>query len=220
MKKTGLGRSAEAAAAAKTKGRPYHHGALRRALLDAALLFLRKRDPSGLTLRALSAQVGVSAAAPYRHFSNKEALLAAVAEEGFRQMTQEMRVAEAKAAGVRERLRILGLAYIRFAKAHPEHFRIMFGREAVVYERDPSASEAAKAAFSVLVDAVRDGQNAGLIQEGDPRSQALAAWAMVHGLAALAVDGRIAGSAEEIEPALGYFLDGLMPSRKEHCGGD
>src|SRR5256712_12176672 len=108
----------------------YHHGDLPRALLDAALHIVETQGTAALTLRAAARSAGVSQAAPYRHFANKEAILAAVAEDGFRSLMAAMREASAASgAGPLERLRAVGLGYATFATRHPSHFRVMFGRE-------------------------------------------------------------------------------------------
>ena len=170
----------------------YHHGDLRRALVDAALRLVEREGPSGLTLRAAARLAGVSQAAPYRHFADKQALLAAVAEEGFRAMTGAMRTATSP---LRDepllRFRALGLAYVGFARGHPAHFRVMFGPELADRSTHPSLAEAAAEAFTLLVDAIADCQRAGLAREGDPGEFAVTAWSTVHGLSALIVNGQL-----------------------------
>src|SRR5437870_4008576 len=110
--------------------RHYHHGGLRRAMIDAALRLVETGGSQALTLRAAARLAGVSQAAPYRHFANKEALLAGVAEEGFHVLATAMREgAAARRQGAIERMRALGLSYVEFATSHPSHFRVMFGRE-------------------------------------------------------------------------------------------
>ncbi len=180
------------------KPRAYHHGDLPRALLDAALRLVEKEGVEALTLRAVARLAGVSQAAPYRHFTDKQALLAAVAEEGFRAMTDEMRrAAAAHPDDPLPRFRALGLAYVRFAWQHPSHFRVMFGRETADRSAQPSLRAAAMETFGLLVSAVRDCQAAGLIRAADPEELAVSAWSMVHGLSALLVDGQLRGKPED-----------------------
>ncbi|MBW2257316.1 MAG: TetR/AcrR family transcriptional regulator, partial [Deltaproteobacteria bacterium] len=106
----------------------YHHGDLRRALVDAALLLIERSGASGVTLRGAARLAGVSQTAPYRHFSDKRALLAAVAEQGFQSLSTQLREASASHEGdPMGRLRALGVAYVHFAQAQPSHFRVMFG---------------------------------------------------------------------------------------------
>lgn len=170
----------------------YHHGDLRRALLGAALRLVRSGGPPALTLRAAARLAGVSQAAPYRHFADKQALLAAVAEEGFQAMTAAMR--QAMRPHEDEPLlkfRALGLSYVEFARSHPAHFRVMFGPELAERSAYPSLAEAAAEAFTLLVAAIADCQKAGFAREGDPEEFAVTAWSTVHGLSALIVNGQL-----------------------------
>jgi AcrR family transcriptional regulator len=171
--------------------RPYHHGNLRAALVDAALELVEREGAEALTLRAVARAAGVSPAAPYRHFTDKRALLAAVAEEGFRLLASALRGAGDAGADPRARFRARGLAYVGFATRHPSHFRVMFGRELADRSGYPGLRDAAQAAFDALVDGVRDAQKAGAMREGDPRELGLTAWAAMHGLAMLFLDGRL-----------------------------
>ncbi|HET7874509.1 MAG TPA: TetR/AcrR family transcriptional regulator [Methylomirabilota bacterium] len=180
------------AATGRRRGR-YHHGNLPRALVDAALRLVEREGAEALTLRGAARLAGVSQAAPYRHFADKQALLAAVAEEGFRAMTDAMRRASTAHAGdPLGRFRALGLAYIEFATTHRAHFRVMFGRAAADRSVYPSLEKAAGETFGLLVEAIRDCQRAGLVHPGDPDELALAAWSGTHGLSSLAVDGQLA----------------------------
>jgi AcrR family transcriptional regulator len=165
---------------------------LPRALLDAALTLIEREGAEALTLRAAARLAGVSQAAPYRHFENQEALLASVAEEGFRAMTAAMHQAAAlHPSDPLGHFRALGLAYIEFATSHPAHFRVMFGRVAPDCSAHPGLREAAEESYGLLLRGIRDCQAAGMARQGDPEELALCAWSAVHGLAALAVDGRL-----------------------------
>jgi AcrR family transcriptional regulator len=171
--------------------RPYHHGNLREAILQAALRLVETVGPGGLTLRATARLAGVSQAAPYRHFASKEALLAAVAEEGFRALTAMQRDSARHHGDPIERFKALGLAYIGFASSHPSHFRVMFAPEVADKFAYPTLAEAAVEAFGLLVDVIAECQRAGKVKEGDPKELALAAWSVVHGLSALVVDRQL-----------------------------
>jgi len=172
----------------------YHHGDLPRALLDAALRLVETRGTRALTLRAAARVAGVSQAAPYRHFTNKEALLAAVAEDGFRAMAATIREAAAGSGGrPLERLRAVGLGYVGFATSRPSQFRLMFGREMSDRDAHPSLRQAAGEIFQLLLDSIADCQRAGVVRSGEPRDLALTAWSTVHGLSALLIDGYPAG---------------------------
>ena len=170
----------------------YHHGDLRRALLDAAMDLLATHGAEGIGLRELARVVGVSAAAPYRHFDNKTALLEALAVTGFRDFALAVDAA-ARDVAPGERLGAMGRAYVKFALEHANLFRLMFSPE---LKRDarPTLRMAADAAFASLRLATAN--------EGDGRIAALKAWAQVHGLAVLLLDGQIALRADEDIEAL------------------
>lgn len=147
------------------------------------------------TLREVARVAGVSHAAPYWHFADKEALLAAVAAEGFVDLRARMErardgvAAKSPLAG----LRALAHAYVALAIAQPSHFRIMFGPElAGRTHLHPDLAREGDAAFQVLVGQIDRAQRAGEIAPGDPRPQIATAWSMVHGLAFLFIDDRIA----------------------------
>jgi AcrR family transcriptional regulator len=172
------------------KGGRYHHGDLRRALVQAALELVRESGPSGITLREAARRAGVTHAAPYRHFADKEALLAAVAEEGFVQMRELIRAALA-GVPVSEKVEVLGLAYVHFARDNPSKFRVMFGSEMGDKRRFPSLLEADQAVFDLLCGAIGEAQGAGALPSADPARLGMVAWSMLHGVAALVVDGQM-----------------------------
>ncbi len=105
----------------------YHHGDLRRTLIDAALRAVERRGPDAVTLRGVARDAGVSQAAPYNHFADKDALLAAVAAEAFQRFAAALDRAGAAASSPRARAAALGRAYVGFAHAHAALFRLMFG---------------------------------------------------------------------------------------------
>ncbi len=178
----------------------YHHGDLPRALLDAALHIVETEGTEALTLRAAARLAGVSQTAPYRHFANKEAILAAVAEEGFRSLMAAMaHAAAAFADSPLERLRAVGLAYVTFATNHPSHFRVMFGREMADRSASASLRQVATDTFNVVVDVISDCQRAALVRSEEPAADlALTAWSSVHGVSALLVDGVLDRSVAEV----------------------
>jgi AcrR family transcriptional regulator len=172
------------------KGGRYHHGDLRRALLDAALELVKEHGPSGITLREAARRAGVTHAAPYRHFADKEALLAALAEEGFRRLRAEVEAAIAEAGGL-SRSEAIGVAYVRFARKNPSQFRVMFGSEVGDKRRYPSLMQADQAVFDLLSQAIRAAQEAGELPAGNPARMGLVSWSMLHGVASLVVDGQL-----------------------------
>jgi AcrR family transcriptional regulator len=183
--------------------RRYHHGNLPRALVTEAVRLVETEGVNALTLRGAARKAGVSQAAPYRHFADKQALLAAVAEEGFRSLTGAMRQASAPHEGdPLGRFRALGETYVGFATAHPALYRVMFGQAVADRTAYPSLGAAAEETFALLVTAIRDCQGAGLVRPGDPEELALAAWATSHGLSSLAVDGQLSVMGERTLEAL------------------
>jgi AcrR family transcriptional regulator len=176
--------------AARKRKRAYHHGDLRRALLDQALALAAERGPEALTLREAARRAGVTEAAPYRHFRSKEALVAALAEEGFGALLARVRRALARAPGrAAARLSALGVAYLRFAQERPAHFRVMFGRDLATSHGFRGVGELAQACFGELIGEVSRAQRSGDVAGRDPRPAALALWAALHGLASLRADG-------------------------------
>ncbi len=178
----------------------YHHGDLRRALLDAALELVRTRGVDSLSLRAVAREAGVSHAAPYHHFADRRDLIAAVAEEGFHSLREAM-VARAQAiphpAG---QLQESGIGYVLFAMRHPAHFRVMFSPELADRADQPALQQAALASYEVLLVAIERCQAAGLARDGDPEVLSRAAWSQVHGLATLLLDGHFGAEARgEVE---------------------
>jgi AcrR family transcriptional regulator len=169
----------------------YHHGDLRRALLQAAVRTLQKRGFEALTLRAVGTELGVSRSALYRHFADKSALLTAVASEGFRRLEANLRVAWDSAGKGRAGSLAMCEAYVRFALDNPVHYRVMFGSGFELDWDDPELKEAGKAAFSVLVESLVEQQAQGLVRQDDAKTQANFVWAVVHGVAMLAVDGNL-----------------------------
>jgi AcrR family transcriptional regulator len=194
--------------------RAYHHGDLRRALTDAALELVAERGASGFTLREAARRAGVSHTAPYNHFPSREALLAALAEEGFMGLGAALR-----SVGPGEplrRLRDMGIAYVRFAVENAAHVRVMFGAALPDRSAFPALVEAARTAFAPLLDSICDCQRAGAIRSGDPIELALAAWSLVHGLSSLIADGQLEPwsdrSPEALARTIGQLLfEGLTP---------
>ena len=166
-------------------------GSLRDTLVEAAAALIAKKGPQGFSLREVARRAHVSEAAPYWHFTDREALLAAVAERGFVEMAQGMMMIRAAVTDPRERLHALGVGYVQFALAHPSYLRVMFGSEVPDKAAHPALKEAGARTFDLLVQTIADCQAAGQVRSGDPLVLAVAAWSIVHGLAALLVDGRL-----------------------------
>jgi AcrR family transcriptional regulator len=172
----------------------YHHGELRRALLDAALGIVEREGTGALSLSAAARRVGVSPQASYNHFRDKSELLAAAAEEAVRGIAASMREAANPAESPGERFEAIGVAYVAHALAHPAKLRLLSAPELADKQRHPALLAAYEDAFGVLVAAIEACQRENVVREGDARKQAIAAWATVHGIAWLLVDGQIAVS--------------------------
>jgi AcrR family transcriptional regulator len=170
--------------------RPYHHRDLRQALIRTALEILADSGVAGLSLRAVARRARVSAMAPYRHFADKEALLAAVAEYGFRELAARLTAATATAADPRAGLAAQGVAYVLFARDQPSLFKLMFGPAIEKKSGHPALDEAGNACFNALRQAVEAAKF--FDADSDVADVALACWSLVHGLCALIIDGRLA----------------------------
>jgi AcrR family transcriptional regulator len=191
--------------------RPYHHGNLRPALLAEAERTLREQGLDGLSLRELARQVGVSHAAPRRHFADRQALLDALAASGWERLGAETRAAAQRAGTDYEaRLRAAGRAYVRFATRDTALLEVMFaGRQG---RQADALREAATNAFSVLVDLVREGQDSGALEPGDPERMALLLFATTQGIAAIVNAGIVSPKRldELVADAIGRFLHGQL----------
>lgn len=172
----------------------YHHGNLRQDLVAAALEIINRRGPEGLTLREVAKRLGVTAAAPYRHFESKEALLAAVATDGFTTLLEGMQVAlEEAGPEPLARYEAMAVGYVRFATAHPDHFRVMYGPEV---DFEDVAVPQRRAAFKLLQDSVVACQDAGLAISDYAGAIANKAWAYAHGLVTLYLHGLLPRSID------------------------
>ena len=182
--------------ARRSSSHPYHHGDLRRALLREASRILRAEGLAALSLREVARRAGVSAAAPYAHFPDKAALVAALAEQGFRQLVAALRRSfRAESRDPLRRLTAMTTEYVRFAVEHPAVFQIMFGPERPVIDAHPELHEAAHDASGVMLAAVVDCQHTRQIETGDPLQLALFGWVVIHGLALLLLAGMMPGAS-------------------------
>jgi AcrR family transcriptional regulator len=177
---------------ASTKGTRYHHGTLRAALIRSAREILESEGYEALTLRATARRAGVSQAAPYNHFADKAALLAAIAALGFQEFAAAMQGEMSAAVNPQARLNAAGIAYVAFATSNPGLFKLMFGSSAHLASADADLDAARTFAYQVLSGAVHT------IQLSSPRTPAteelesLKSWALVHGLATMINEGTIA----------------------------
>lgn len=161
----------------------YHHGDLRAALLRAAMDLLEERGETALSLRAVARRAGVSPAAPYRHYADREALVSAVAAVGYRELAERLAAAH-PSPSTPEQLASVAIAYVQFALERPALFRIMFGEPC---DRDNDERVAATAAVSHYLRAIVERT----FPQADAEALATAIWALVHGLALLHLDGKL-----------------------------
>lgn len=183
----------------------YHHGDLRRALLDEALRTIQHDGVEALTLRTIGLALGVSRTALYRHFADKRALLSVVATEGFRLLTE--RLVEAWGSGGVRGFNAMGGAYIRFAMANPSHYRVMFGGVVDNAPRHADLTREATAAFQALVDSLVALQKDGSVRKDDPLQLARFIWATVHGISMLIIDGQLPHQLPQIDDLIEFAVE-------------
>jgi AcrR family transcriptional regulator len=182
--------------------RSYHHPDLRQALLDGAVRLIKEEGMREFSLRKLATQVGVSHAAPYRHFDNKEAILATLMLEGHKRLRTSLLDAIARCHGKGiDKLLAQGRAYLEFARKNPEYLNVMFSREGMAAAMNVGEKLGAHQedydSFGVVERTVAECQAEGSMDpHADTGALSLHAWAEVHGLALLRNDGLIAGMAE------------------------
>ena len=161
--------------------KPYHHGDLRRGLLGAAGAILERDGPSALSLRAVAREAGVSPAAPYHHFKDKDELMFAIAKEGFAQLKVAISAAAKKVEDPRDKMSQIGLAYVYFAQSHPALYRVMYDC-ARAGDSMPDHEDHQDGAFEIVREALhKAGGNH--VSETDVHLAAIAAWCAAHGLA-------------------------------------
>jgi len=191
----------------KPKGE-YHHGDLKTSLKQAALRLVRDRGPRGFSLNEASRLAGVSVAAPYRHFDDKEALLAEIARDGYELLEREIHKAVEKGGSLRDQIVESGMAYLRFARNHADYFSVMF-QSGLDRSKYPEIERSVNAGLGIILDlAKRYERTPGLAE-----ARAISAWALVHGLAGLDHDGALGAvtgkvrSPEQLRPILERFVD-------------
>ena len=185
----------------------YHHGDLKTALKNAALRLVREKGPRGFSINEASRLAGVTVAAPYRHFADKDALLAEIACEGNELMRHELEEAAAGVAGVKEQMLEVGMGYLRFAKVHSDYFAVIF-QAGLDKSKYPEIERSAKEAFGVILRLAQQYERTAELAS----QRAVSSWALVHGLATLSVDGALATAIrgksefEHIRPMLQQFF--------------
>jgi AcrR family transcriptional regulator len=189
--------------------RPYHHGSLRAALLAQAERTLRERGVQALSLRELAREVGVSHGAPRRHFSDRQALLDALAQDGFARLGAGLRAAlDGAGDGFEARLRATAAAYVRFATRDAALLELMFASKS--REASGALHDAAEHAFSVMFELIAQGQAGGALEPGEPERIGLVLFATIQGIAALLTASLVPAEQldELVADAIAHFLRG------------
>lgn len=172
-----------------TKNRPYHHGDLRRAVIETAMGMLDEDKGWQFTLREVARRAGVSHAAPYKHFPDKAALLSEMALIGFDKLRQLLMRARSRGReSIRDEFFAMARAYVRFGTSNPALYRLMFSADAGK-PADVHMDERALAAFRLVIELLERGQSEGVLRKHDLRGQATACWAQLHGITLLTIDG-------------------------------
>ncbi|MEX3925065.1 TetR/AcrR family transcriptional regulator [Paraburkholderia sp. BR10936] len=197
-----------------TGTKPYHHGDLRRAIVETALNMLQEQKGWQFTLREVARRAGVSHAAPYRHFPDKTALLHELALIGFDRLREELLAALSPALDAPAHLLALAHAHLGFGARNAELYRLMFNTDAGE-PSDIHLDPRTQAPFQLVIDVLERGQREGTIRPRSALGQATACWAHLHGLTMLAIDGRLVPAKvgdHAIDDALTTLLDGLLTS--------
>jgi AcrR family transcriptional regulator len=189
-----IGMKKTPATAAEPAKAAYHHGDLRRSLLDAALGLVASHGVQGFTLREAARAANVSHNAPYRHFPSRTLLLVQLAIDGQGHLLNALKAAVARTADHRERIVRLGIAYMEFAIAHAPHFRVMFSSD-VARNRTADLTAAQNATFQFFEGELLASERAGLIRQGAVQQHALVGWSALHGAAMLVLDGVLDNTA-------------------------
>jgi AcrR family transcriptional regulator len=170
----------------------YHHGDLKNALIQAGVGLLAKDGVSGLSLRKVASRAGVSHTAPYSHFADKQALIAAISTEGFRQLHGRVLAVMEKYHGKpRKQLIETAWEYVQFALDDPGRFKVMFSGVLEQEKEYPEFVTESQSNFQQVVELVELNQAAGVLQDGPADLVALSAWGIVHGFITLLLEGQI-----------------------------
>lgn len=170
----------------------YHHGNLRESLLDAAIAILTTEGASGIKMRSIGKVVGVSASAAYRHFSDKQALLAAIAQRGFDELARHLdEVFNNEDLSSGDRLATIGHQYIRFAIENKAQYRLMYGTDAVRQDNYPELAKSERNMERIVFRAVKLCQADGIMRGTKPSEIVSTIWSTSHGAAMLVIDGFI-----------------------------
>lgn len=199
------------------RAKPYHHGDLKEALVTAALELVDSKGPRGFSLAEVCRQAGVSVAAPYRHFEDKQSLMAAVAQSSFLLFEKHLALARAKHAhDPIEAIRAIAYAYVDFARVNPSRFRVMFSSE-LKKARFPELYATAHSTFEVVLSTIESYRDPDGADRAGTYMQAVSMWSQCHGIAYLLVDGFLREVSIEhrvdnvLAIAVERFIDAIKP---------
>jgi AcrR family transcriptional regulator len=197
----------------------YHHGDLRRTLLETALRLIAERGPEGFSLREAAREVSVSPAAAYRHFADKPALLAALAADGHGRLASEMEKAAARTGSVEpaparavRTLLAIGQAYVDFAVRNPSFFRVMFGTSLLVEGFVPCCGPSGRDSYQILADTLDQLVATGAIPPDRRPGAEVVVWSAVHGFSTLVVDGALQLTPRQRAAGFRVLARGLLRS--------
>ena len=180
------------------KKKTYHHGDLKNALIKAGVEILAKDGVSGLSLRKVAMKAGVSHAAPYAHFADKQALIAAISTEGFRQLYERVSgVAEEHQNQPEKQLVEAAWAYVQFAMDDPDRFKVMFSGVLEKEKEYPDFVTESQRNFQLVKMIVEANQASGRLRSGDSALVALSVWGIIHGFILLLLEGQISHAVLE-----------------------
>lgn len=182
---------------------------LRRRLLDASLDLIANEGLESFSMREVARRAGVSHQAPYHHFPDREAILAAIVAEGFERLRAETAAARDAESDPLRRLTAIGKTYVAFARANPAHFKLMFRSEWVKAEKHEEAAACAGSAFAVLQGSIEEAKDA--LGDRDP-AMLMMAWSMAHGLATLMLEGKLGIHCGEGEADQQAAVDAVFDS--------
>ncbi len=192
----------------------YHHGDLKNALIRAGIELLSKEGVQALTLRSVAKQAGVSHAAPYAHFADKQALVAAIAAEGYAKLYAKLAAAQYGDADALARVFDTANAYLQFALDEPDHFKITFSGVVEAEKDYPEYVEQSRRCFALVVALVADCQAAGLVVAGDTQMIAVSIWSCIHGFVQLWLANQLPSALttqHSIHDLLRFHLEQVLP---------
>lgn len=188
----------------------YHHGALRDTLLAACLRLIETEGLGAVSLRRVAREAGVSTGAPYHHFADRSALLAALSTQGFRRLGSDLADARAAADSPLQALTAMAETYVRFSQENPGYFRLMFRPELSQPDKHPDARAAGDAAFDVLADTIAEAVAAGLLPADKADTLAVMWWSLAHGMASLWLDGQLEKRSIQLGTTAPTLVEDIM----------